>query len=84
MLRGERLTAKTVVQKYGIADRRLRDLENEGKCTKSWKLNEQGKRMYVEYYCEIPKEPTKQSAQEFWNDYQNEKPAPRYIEQKLF
>jgi len=34
MLRGERLTAKTVVQKYGIADRRLRDLEISGKCKK--------------------------------------------------
>tara|TARA_R110000868_G_scaffold381370_1_gene647752 strand:+ start:348 stop:707 length:360 start_codon:yes stop_codon:yes gene_type:complete len=84
MLRGEILTAKTVVQKYSIADRRLRDLENDGKCKKRWKLNDDGKRQYVEYFCEIPKEPTKQSVQEFWDEYQEEKQKPRYIEQKLF
>lgn len=62
MMAGERLTAKTVVQKYGIADRRLRDLEIDGKCKKVWKLNDVGKRIYVEYYCEIPLPPTKKKA----------------------
>ena len=66
MKRGERLTAKTVVQKYGIADRRLRDLENEGKCKKEWKLNEAGKRLYVEYFCEIPRPQTKQNIVNFY------------------
>lgn len=66
MLRGERLTAKTVVQKYGIADRRLRDLEIAGKCRKEWVLSESGKRLYVEYFCEIPKPPTKQSVTQFY------------------
>jgi hypothetical protein len=72
MLRGEILTAKTVVQKYGIADRRLRDLQISGKCKKRWKLNDDGKRQYVEYYCEIPKAPTKLSV------------AAKWTEQKLF
>jgi predicted DNA-binding ArsR family transcriptional regulator len=84
MLRGEVLTAKTVVQKYGVADRRLRDLENEGKCKKRWKLNDDGKRQYVEYYCEVGKLPTKQSLQEFWNEYQEEKEKPKFIQPELF
>jgi hypothetical protein len=67
MLRGEVLTAKTVVQKYSIADRRLRDLENDGKCKKRWKLNDDGKRQYVEYYCEIQKPLTKQQLIEHWD-----------------
>ena len=62
MLRGERLTAKTVVKKYEISDRRLRDLQIAGKCQKEWKLNEQGKRMYVEYFVPLPKIPTKAQA----------------------
>tara|TARA_R110000868_G_scaffold203901_1_gene451815 strand:+ start:1273 stop:1605 length:333 start_codon:yes stop_codon:yes gene_type:complete len=68
MLRGEILTAKTVVQKYSIADRRLRDLENDGKCKKRWKLNEVGKRLYVEYFCEIPKQLTKSDIISNWNN----------------
>lgn len=67
MQRGERLTAQTVVQKYGIADRRLRDLHNDGKCSKEWKLNEQGKRMYVEYFVERPKPPGKLMVIEYWD-----------------
>lgn len=67
MKNGERLTAKTVVQKYGIADRRLRDLENDGKCKKEWKLNDQGKRICVEYFCEIPKPPGKLMVIENWD-----------------
>lgn len=62
MLKGEKLTAKTVVQKYGKEPRRLRDLFISGKCKKQWKLDDKGKRLYVEYYCEIPLPPTKQEA----------------------
>jgi hypothetical protein len=58
MLRGERLTAQTVVKKYSCEPRRLRDLHNEGKCKKEW-VSVDGKRKYVEYYCDIPKPPTK-------------------------
>lgn len=59
MINGEVLTAKTVVQKYGVADRRLRDLEIDGKCEKRWRLNENGKRMYVEYFVPRIKSPSK-------------------------
>jgi len=59
MQHGEVLTAKTVVQKYGVADRRLRDLANENKCSKRWKLNEQGKRLYVEYFVPFATPPSK-------------------------
>lgn len=59
MLRGERLTGKDVVQRYGIHDRRLRDLEISGKCEKRWVLKENGKRSHVEYFVTIPHPPTK-------------------------
>lgn len=59
MLKGERLTAKTVVQKYGKESRRLRDLFISGKCEKEWVLNEKGKRLYVEYFVSLPHLPTK-------------------------
>ena len=68
MLRGEVLSAKDVVQKYGIADRRLRDLFIDGKCKRRWKLNEAGKRLFVEYYIEIPKLPTKADVFANWNN----------------
>jgi hypothetical protein len=60
MLNGERLTGKDVMQKYGIHDRRLRDLHISGKCEKAWKLNEKGKRMYVEYFIPKSHQQTKQ------------------------
>lgn len=59
MMKGERLTAKTVVQKYGKESRRLRDLFISGKCEKVWVTNEKGKRLYVEYFVSIPALPTK-------------------------
>lgn len=59
MLKGERLTAKMVVQKYGKESRRLRDLFISGKCEKEWVLNEKGKRLYVEYFITVLKPPTK-------------------------
>jgi len=59
MIRGERLTAKTVVTKYGKEPRRLRDLEIAGKCSKRWVCNDKGKRKYVEFYVDVPKPITK-------------------------
>lgn len=68
MRNGKRLTAKSLVQEYGIADRRLRDayLNRESiekksgeKVMREWKLNEKGKRMYVEYFILNPFPPTK-------------------------
>ncbi len=59
MMAGRKLSAKSVVQEFGIADRRLRDLENEGKCEKQWVFNDSGKRMYVEYFVPRIMPPTK-------------------------
>lgn len=58
MLSGERLTRQRVAE-LKIDGRRLGDLFISGKCEKAWKVNEKGKRMYVEYYITIPKPPTK-------------------------
>lgn len=66
MMRGDRLTAKTVVQKYSMESRRLRDLFISGKCEKAWKVNEQGKRLYVEYFITTPKPPSKKQTIENW------------------
>lgn len=68
MKRGERLTGKTVMIKYEIHDRRLRDLHIAGKCEKSWKLNEKGKRMYVEYFISPTQPPTKAKVIAFWSN----------------
>lgn len=76
MKRGERLTGKTVMTKYEIHDRRLRDLHIAGKCEKAWKLNEKGKRMYVEYYITPPSPPTKKAVIEMF--------SKKLIQQDLF
>lgn len=52
MMKGRRLSAQDV-NDMKINDRRLRELFSEGKCKKEWKLNENGKRMFVQYF--IPK-----------------------------
>ena len=71
MKRGEILTAQTVVKKYSCEPRRLRDLHNDGKCEKAWKLNEAGKRLYVEYFIPPPEAPTKEKSQSYWNGFFN-------------
>lgn len=72
MIKGERLSAKTVVQKYGKESRRLRDLFIAGKCEKSWVLNEKGKRQHVEYFVDVPKPPTKTKVIELWKHHFSE------------
>lgn len=76
MLRGERLTGKTVMIKYEIHDRRLRDLHISGKCEKAWKLNEKGRRMYMEYFITPPKRPTKKEVIEMF--------SKKLVQQNLF
>ncbi len=73
---GIRLTAMDLVEKYHIHDRRLRDAikARPEVVKKEWKLNEQGKRMYVEYFIPTFKPPTKSDLQVWWDAYQNEKP----------
>jgi len=62
LMMGGKVLSGQDVSDMRINDRRLRELFAEGKCKKRWKLNDAGKRMYVEYYCEIPLPPTKQKA----------------------
>lgn len=82
---GHRLSAKDVVVKYGLHDRRLRDaiaaLPNIVK--KEWVLKPNGKRDYVVYYIEKQKPPTKKELQNWFSNYQNEKPIYG-SQQKLF
>lgn len=75
MKNGKRLTAKSLVQEYGIADRRLRDAylnreqikrETGWDVIREWKLNDNGKRMFVEYFMKLPPPPTKKQVFENW------------------
>lgn len=99
MLTGERLTAKDVMQKYGIHDRRLRDLFISGKCQREWVLNDKGKRLYVEYFIPIPKPITKTELIEKTNSainnlrvaednlvtvFELDENPPTFIQQQLF
>jgi hypothetical protein len=70
---GHRLTAMEVVEKYHIHDRRLRDVIKSCPNTvkKEWKLNEKGKRMYVEYFIPKFQPPTKKELQEWFSKYQS-------------
>ena len=87
---GRRLTGKTVVQEFNLHDRRLRDLYAEREyikrktgweIKKEWKLNEKGKREYVEYFAVAPKiYPTKSALQQWWDDFQNEKPQEKFYQ----
>lgn len=70
MMGGKRLSDQDVSD-MRINGRRLRELFAEGKCKKQWKLNDNGKRMYVEYFCEIPMPPTKQKAIDWATDFLN-------------
>ena len=58
---GARLSSKDCWEKYGLHDRRLRNCfqARPDVVKREWKLNGEGKRMYVEYYIQIPKHPTK-------------------------
>lgn len=60
---GKRFSDQEVVSKYGINGRRLRELFNEkSDVKKQWKLNDKGKRLFVEYFVEMPIPPTKAKA----------------------
>jgi len=58
MKHGRRLSSQDA-HDMRINDRRLRNLHNAGKCQREWKLNDEGKRLYVEYYIPTPKMLTK-------------------------
>lgn len=76
MYKGVRLNGDTCKELYGFSDRRLRDCiaGRPDIVKKEWKRNSEGKRLYVEYWIEPIKPPTKTDVHEWWKNYQEEKP----------
>jgi len=76
MYGGVRLNGDTCKELYGFHDRRLRDCiaGRPDIVKRAWKKNADGNRLCVEYWIDVPKPPTKQSVQEWWNEYQKEMP----------
>lgn len=84
LYRGKRLSNHQVTKDFGIDGRRLRELILSHKeIKKEWVLNDKGKRMYVEYFMEIPKQTTKSDLQQWWNEFQSEKPAEKFYQPEL-
>lgn len=88
MYGGIKLNGDTCKELYKFSDRRLRECftARPDVVKKEWKRDDSGKRLYVEYWIEIPKPPTKQSVHQFWEEYQNELPPTltRYTQPNLF
>lgn len=55
---GRRLSNQDV-RDMKLEDRRLRDIFNDGNCSKEWVMKENGKRSHVEYFIPGLKPPTK-------------------------
>ena len=73
---GLRLNAQLLVEKYHLHDRRLRNCrEARPDIVKSgWVHDANGKRLYVEYWVDVPKPVTKKELQQWWDEFQNEQP----------
>lgn len=76
LYQGYRLSSKDCWERYSVHDRRLRNCYQARPdiVKREWKKNEQGKRMYVEYWIDVPKPLTKSELQAWWDEYQNELP----------
>jgi hypothetical protein len=85
MYTGVRLNGETCKHLYGFHDRRLRNCrECRPDIVKSaWKRNEKGERLYVEFWIDVPKPPTKQSVQERWLNFLDEQPTELSNQLKL-
>jgi hypothetical protein len=92
MCNGRRFSGKSLMQEFGIHDRRLRDLYAEREyikrksgweIKKEWHKNEKGKNEYVEYWAESPKRTTKNDLQQWFRDFQNEQQKPSFIQGQL-
>ncbi len=85
MYQGVRLNGDTCKQLYGFHDRRLRNCHEARPdiVKKQWVLDGNGKRKYVEYWIDIPKQTTKSDLQLWWNKFQNEKPRATFYQQNL-
>lgn len=61
MYSGVRLNGDTCKHLYGFSDRRLRECHaaRPDIVKKEWKRDSKGKRLYVEYFIDVPKKPTK-------------------------
>lgn len=99
MYQGVRLNGDTCKELYGIHDRRLRNCRDaRPDIVKSeWKRNANGKRLYVEFWIDVPKLPSKTAltAKQNLNVVEktlvkvfelddNPKETPRYVPQTLF
>ncbi len=72
LYRGHRLNGRQV-EMWGINSRRLRELVVSHKeVKKEWKI-ENGKRVVMEYFMQIPKQETKESLQNWFRAYQGRK-----------
>lgn len=85
LYRGHRLNGRQV-EMWGVNSRRLRELFVSHKEVKrEWKKDENGKRIVMEYWLEIPKIPTKEEVLERWfKSFQEERGEPIIFQQKLF
>ena len=86
LYKGMRLTAKQTNDILNIADggRRLRDIiKFKKECRKAARRNADGKFEGVEYWLEIPSQPTKQSVQERWLNFLDEQPTELSNQLKL-
>ena len=83
---GVRLSAMELVEKYHIHDRRLRDAikARPDVVKKEWKLDDRGKRMFVEYFIQKFQPPKKSELQAWWDGFQNEQPHPLSYQPQLF
>jgi hypothetical protein len=70
MYNGIRLNGDTCKALYGFHDRRLRECRaaRPDIVKSDWKRDSEGKRLYVEYWIEIPKLLTKQQLIDSWNN----------------
>jgi hypothetical protein len=86
LYKGIKLTAKQTNDILNIADggRRLRDLFAFRSDVKKQVRYTNGKKEGVEYFLDIPKQPTKESLQTWFIEYQSEPMPQTYIQKALF
>ncbi len=86
LYQGVRLSSKDCWEKYGLHDRRLRNCfeARPDIVQREWKTDGDGKRKYKEYFINIPKQLTKTFLQEWWDEFQNEKPLNRMQQLSLY
>lgn len=84
LYRGCRLSGRQV-EMWGINSRRLRELIVSHKdVKKGWKLDENGKRVVMEYWMDAVKPPTKSDVRYWWDDFKNgETDGKTYVQQQL-